>query len=69
MLEGWTEILKELSAMEAKQESVLVLGDYNRAVGSGSEGIKGTRARCRTAEASSGTSSVLASTSCSITWT
>ena len=41
VLEGWTEILKELGKIEARKELALVLGDFNRAVGSGKLGVDG----------------------------
>ena len=41
VLEGWTQILQELTRIEARQEAVLIVGDMNRAVGSGKEGVKG----------------------------
>ena len=41
LLESWGRILKELSMIEARGEGVLILGDLNRAVGSGELGVPG----------------------------
>ena len=43
ILEDWTELLKELSWMEARQEAILLIGDWNRAVGDGKEGVEGSK--------------------------
>ena len=33
IIAGWTEILKELSSIEERDEVALVVGDMNRAIG------------------------------------
>ena len=45
VLEGWTEILKEIGSIEARKEMVLVLGDLNRAVGNDELGVLGNTAK------------------------
>ena len=41
VLEGWTEILKELANIEARKELALLVGDLSRAVGKGKLGVEG----------------------------
>ena len=43
VLEGWKQILQELSRIQAKKEAILILGDLNRAVGDGLHGVNGNR--------------------------
>ena len=43
VLKSWTKILKELRAIEARQESVLICGDWNRSVGTGNNGVVGNK--------------------------
>ena len=43
ILESWMEIKKELNAIKQRGESVLVLGDLNRAVGNDSNGVAGNK--------------------------
>ena len=43
VLKNWTKILKELRAIEARQESVLLCGDWNRSVGTGNNGVVGNK--------------------------
>ena len=45
VLEGWSQILKELNNMEASQEAMLIIGDWNRAVGDGELGVKGNKSQ------------------------
>ena len=45
VLEGWKQILNELSLIEARQEAVLIIGDLNRAVGDGEEGVRGNKSQ------------------------
>ena len=45
VLEGWAEILKELSHIEDSQEAILMVGDWNRAVGSGAQGVEGNKSQ------------------------
>ena len=45
VLEGWSQILKELSNMEASQEAILMIDDWNRAVGDGELGVKGNKSQ------------------------
>ena len=43
VLQSWTKIQNELRAIEARQECVLLCGDWNRAVGSGQGGVLGNK--------------------------
>ena len=43
VLEGWTEILKEVKKIEDRGEASLIIGDFNRAVGDGENGVAGNR--------------------------
>ena len=43
VLKSWTKILNELRAIEARQECVILCGDWNRAVGSGQDGVLGNK--------------------------
>ena len=43
VLKSWTKVLSELRAIEARQECVLLCGDWNRAVGSGKNGVIGNK--------------------------
>ena len=43
MLEGWTQVLQELGRIEARQEAVMIMGDMNRAVGCGKQGVEGNK--------------------------
>ena len=45
VLEGWKQILNELSLIEARQEAALIIGDLNRAVGAGEEGVRGNKSQ------------------------
>ena len=45
VLKSWTKILNELRAIEARQECVLLCGDWNRAVGSGQDGVLGNKSK------------------------
>ena len=45
VLEGWKQILNELSLIEARQEAVLIIGDLSRAVGDGEEGVRGNKSK------------------------
>ena len=45
VLEGWTEILKELANIEATKELALLVGDLNRAVGGGELGVEGNSSK------------------------
>ena len=41
--EGWAEILKELKQIESREEAILIIGDLNRAIGGGAEGVDGNK--------------------------
>ena len=41
VLKGWTEILKELSSIEERNEVALLVGDMNRAIGNDELGVRG----------------------------
>ena len=41
--EGWAEILKELKQIESREEAILIIGNLNRAIGGGHEGINGNK--------------------------
>ena len=43
VLEGWTELLQELISIENRQEAALLIGDLNRGIGCGVEGVEGNR--------------------------
>ena len=43
VLEGWTEIVKEVKKIEDRGEASLIIGDFNRAVGDGENGVAGNR--------------------------
>ena len=45
VLDGWKQILNELSLIEARQEAALIIGDLNRAVGAGEEGVRGNKSQ------------------------
>ena len=45
VLEGWVQILKELSVMEDSQEAILMIGDWNRAVGDDELGVEGNKSQ------------------------
>ena len=45
VLEGWKQILKELSTIQSKKEAILIIGDLNRAVGDGLVGVVGNRSQ------------------------
>ena len=43
VLEGWKQILNELDRIQSNHEAALLIGDLNRAVGGGSEGVEGNK--------------------------
>ena len=43
VLKSWTKVLSELRAIEARQECVLLCGDWNRAIGSGQNVVIGNK--------------------------
>ena len=43
ILESWTQIKKELNIIKERGEAVILIGDLNRAVGSGSSGVEGNK--------------------------
>ena len=45
VLEGWKQILKELTSIQSKKEAILIIGDLNRAVGDGMAGVVGNRSQ------------------------
>ena len=45
VLEGWKLIVKELNTIQSKKEAILIIGDLNRAVGDGMEGVVGNKSQ------------------------
>ena len=43
ILEGWNRLLEDIKAIEGRGESLLLIGDMNRAVGAGEGGIQGNK--------------------------
>ena len=42
-LEGWNRLLQELKDIESRGESVLIIGDMNRGIGTGDWGVEGNK--------------------------
>ena len=40
---GWYRLMKDIKDIEARKEAVIIIGDMNRHVGSGEDGIKGNK--------------------------
>ena len=41
VLENWVKIMKEIKKIKERNKGLVLIGDFNRAIGSGKTGVKG----------------------------